>query len=240
MAKIFVSHSRHDRDLVDFLSRVAAGTQVQLVFEELEGMINGRVTAAKIQADIEASNAVFVLVTPKLGEISHSRDWVAWETGVAAKRDVWVLERRADFGLIEMVTPALSHLVRYDPTDEWFPYFRAIIESYDDSHIFPAVAAGSGIGHVLGKGDGALLGAGLALLLAHLAGQRPPGVPARCGNCASTYSVHVAANEATFRCPVCNLRVTLGLLALQPLPFLNAPKLASPPLVQQDQSKSRG
>jgi hypothetical protein len=100
---------------------------VKLIFEELESIVSGTAAAAKIQADIESSNAVFVVVTPKLASLAHSRDWVAWETGVAAHRDVWVLELRDDSGQVEVITPALKHAVRFDASDAWFPYFRAII-----------------------------------------------------------------------------------------------------------------
>jgi hypothetical protein len=211
MAKIFVSHSRLDNDIVDYLARVAAGTQVQLIFEELEGIISGPATAERIQANIESSNAVFVVVTPQLASLAHSRDWVVWETGVAAHRDVWVLERRADAGSAQIVIPALKHFVRFDPSDAWFPYFRSIVNSYDDSHVLAAIAAGGGIGHAIGKGEGAIIGAGLALVIATLANQRPQGVSACCAYCTSRYTVHLPVGEPTFRCPVCNRVVTLQL-----------------------------
>lgn len=211
MAKMFVSHSRHDRDLVDYFARVAAGTQVQLIFEELEAMIAGPADASRIQADIESSNAVFVLVTPQLAGIAHSRDWVAWETGVAARRDVWVLEERGDLGRVEIVTPALKHCVRFDPSDAWFAYFRSVVVPYDDSQVLPLVAAGSALGGALREGESAVVGAGLGLLVATLANQRPTGVPIACGKCTARYSVHLPASEPQFRCPVCNTTLWLQL-----------------------------
>ncbi len=211
MAKIFVSHSQHDRHIVDFLARVGAGTQVQIVFEELEGIVSGKMTAEKIRADIESSNAVFVVVTPQLASLAHSRDWVSWETGVAAHRDVWVLEQRGDAGKVEVVTPALKHLVRYDASDAWVPYFRSIIMSYDDSHVLPAMVAGGTVGGAIRKGEGAVIGAGIALLVATLLNQRPQGVATCCAHCSSRYSVHLPIDEPSFRCPTCNKVVTLQL-----------------------------
>ena len=211
MAKIFVSHSQHDRQIVDFISRVAAGTQVQLIFEELEAIVFGKVTADKIRADIESSNAVFVVVTPHLASLAHSRDWVSWETGVAAHRDVWVFEQRSDSGRVHVVTPALKHFVRYDPSDAWFAYVREIIVSYDDSHVLPAMALGGSIGGALNKGEGALFGIGVALAIATLSRQQPQGVATCCAYCTSRYSVHLPVGEPSFRCPVCNQVLTLQL-----------------------------
>jgi hypothetical protein len=36
MAQIFVSHSKDDKDLVDFFSKAVKGTKVKAVFEEFE------------------------------------------------------------------------------------------------------------------------------------------------------------------------------------------------------------
>src|SRR5258707_7419063 len=211
MAKIFVSHSQHDRHIVDFLARVGVGTEVQMVFEEVESIVSGKVTAEKIRADIESSNAVFVLLAPQLASLAHSRDWASWEAGVAAHRDVWVLERRGDAGKVEIVTPALKHLVRYDASDAWVPYFRSIIMSYDDSHVLSAMVAGGTVGGAIRKGEWAVIGAGIALIVATLFNQRPQGVPTSCAHCSSRYSVHLPIDELTFRCPTCSKIVTLQL-----------------------------
>lgn len=136
---------------------------------------------------------------------------MSWETGVAAHRDVWVLEQRSDAGLVEIVTPALKHLIRFDPTDAWFPYFRSIIISYDDSHVLPAMVAGGSIGGAIRKGDGAVIGAGIALVVATLLSQQPKGVPIACNNCSSRYAVHLPIGEPNFRCPVCNRILVLQL-----------------------------
>jgi hypothetical protein len=222
MAQIFVSHSRQDRQLVDYFSRVAAGTNVRLVFEELEKMVSGEVSAAKIRADIEASNAVFVLITKQLHAIPHTRDWVLWESGVATNRDIWVFEPIAELGRVTVITPFLKNYVLFEPSDSWFPYVRQIVDSYDDSHVLATTLAGGGLGAAIGREKGAMIGAGIALLLAGLAKPRPQGIPIACANCASSYSVHVPVNQVMLRCPVCN---TLLQLALPSTPLA---ALASP------------
>ena len=212
MAQIFVSHSRHDQALIDYLSRIAAGTNVRLIFEELERLVSGEVTGEKIKNDISQSNAVFVLVSRHVHQLPHTRDWVVWECGVASNKDIWVLEPLADLGAVTVVTPVLQNYVLFDPSDSWFAYFRQIIESYDDTHVLGTVLLSTGVGALFGKEKGAVVGAAAGLALANGVRPRPPGQPIFCGNktCASSYSIHLAQGQRRFRCPVCN-----GALELQ-------------------------
>lgn len=219
MAQIFISHSKQDRPIVDYLARVAAGTKVKLIFEELEKMVSGEATAAEIHAHIQQSNAVFVVVTESLTALPHTRDWVLWESGVATNKDIWVLEPLSQLGRVTAITPILKHYVLFEPSDSSFPYFRQIIESYDDSHVLPAVVAGGGLGAGVAKdkgapiGKGALIGVGLGLLIAALANPRPQGISVSCPECRSLYSIHLLVGQQLFRCPVCNTLLELALPA---------------------------
>jgi hypothetical protein len=57
MAQIFISHSAKDSDLVGFLSKAFASTQVKAVFAEFEAILKGPAKAQRIAEDIRASNA---------------------------------------------------------------------------------------------------------------------------------------------------------------------------------------
>ena len=52
MAQIFVSHSKDDKDLVDFFSKAVKGTKVKAVFEEFERSHTGEITTHKIIQDV--------------------------------------------------------------------------------------------------------------------------------------------------------------------------------------------
>ncbi|MCC7017845.1 MAG: hypothetical protein IT564_11650 [Rhodospirillales bacterium] len=212
MAQIFVSHSARDRDLVDFFSRLAARSKVRFVFEELEKLLSGAVTAGKIRADIEASNAVFLLLSHNVQAIPHTRDWVIWESGVSHNKDIWVFEPLADFGRISVVTPFLRHYVIYEPSDTHFPYISQVVSSYDDSGVLPAMAASGGLGAAFG-GAGAVVGAIAGAILANPARSRPTGISTACPHCSSSYSVHLPERLKTFRCPVCNAPLQLPVRA---------------------------
>ena len=218
MAQIFVSHSRKDRELVDLLARAFAATKVRAIYEEFESILQGPATAQRIQQHISQSNAVFVLIGRNVEAQRHTRDWVAFEGGVAAgstlqgNKDVWVMESLADTESLSVVIPRLRHYVCFDHTDErWQAYLTQIVGSYDDSHVLTAMAAGGLAGAAAaGKPEGAILGVGAGLFLAAVASQaRPTGLPVRCPQCTSVYSAHLA-NPQRMRCPVCNTRLALA------------------------------
>lgn len=210
MAQIFVSHSAKDKELVSFLSKAFASTQVKGIFEEFEAILKGPANAQRIANDIRQSNAVFVLLGKHVEELKHTRDWVGWESGVAAgvalatNKDVWVLESIAEMETLSVVIPHLRHYVCFDPTHEqWQGYLTQVISSYDDSHFLKVVSASAATGAALGEGAGALLGAGVGLVLAAMASQaRPLGYPTCCPQCWSFFNVHLA--DLRMRCPVCN------------------------------------
>ncbi len=88
-------------------------------------------------------------------------------------KDVWVLESISEMESLSMVIPHLRHYVCFDHTKEfWQGYLTQIILSYDDSHLLKAITAGAATGGVLAKGEGALWGAGVGLVLA--AGEPKP------------------------------------------------------------------
>lgn len=208
MAQIFISHSSKDKKPVEFLNRAFASSNVQAKYEEIEAITHGPRNAAQIKADIAASNAIFVVLGANAEKLKHTRDWMGWETGAAGgtNKDVWVLEASEDTPQLSIVIPHLRHYVCFQYTDVWLGYLRTVVQSYDDSHIFKLVTVGAGVGGVIAESPvGALIGGGLALLLAANIQTRPTGLPIVCPICHSFYSVHTAT--AVMRCPVCNNRL---------------------------------
>ena len=212
MAQIFISHSQRDKPLIDFLLKAFAGTKVKPHLEELEKDLPTGITARKIQNDIQFSNAVFILLSENVENLKHTRDWIAWECGVANNKEIVVLEPSESLGRITVVVPRFNHYVRYDRTDEWRKYLRSFIESYDDSHVIPTLATTTSGGAILNekdRGGGAAKGfmVGVGWLL--LQGLTKPsyGTSVRCNNCASIYKVHGYGN---FRCANCNAFLVLN------------------------------
>ena len=122
MAQIFVSHSQRDKDIIRFFLEAFAGAKVKPHLEELEKEPPTGVTAAKIEQDIQSSNAVFVLLSEKVESLKHTRDWVSWECGTAKNKDIWVFEPSESLGRISVIIPRLSQYLVFERTDEWRRY----------------------------------------------------------------------------------------------------------------------
>ena len=207
MAQIFISHSKKDKDLRGFFSNAFAGTKVKAIFEEFEKTFKSKVTSEQIAKDIENSKAVFVILSQSVQNISHTRDWVGWEAGVAKGRDIWVFEPYSQLGKISVAIPYLRHYVIFDTNDSWLGYIRTIIESYDDSHVLPTILATGGVGALLAERDkigGAALGVLAGLFMSDKSKERPTGIGVICSECSSSYNVHIPQGIDIFRCPVCN------------------------------------
>lgn len=204
MAQIFVSHSGKDKQLVDFFSNAFSLTKVKAILEKFEKILTGKITSQKISTDIERSNAVFVLLSKNVQKIPHTRDWVVWETGVAKNKDIWIFEPYKQIGKISIITPIVKHHVIFNTDEFHLAYIRKIIESYDNSHVLPTILMSSGVGAILGKSEGAAVGAMTGLMLSNKTKDRPIGVEVNCANCFSTYQIHIPDGMTKLRCPVCN------------------------------------
>jgi hypothetical protein len=205
MAQIFISHSAKDLSIIEFINRAFASTKVEAKYEEIEAILSGQRTAQQIKADIGKSNAVFILLGENVEKLAHTQNWVLWESGVAgaANKNIWVFESCGDQGKLSVVIPHLDHHVCFGYTGPWLAYIRAIISSYDDSHVLPALTTGIAGGIASDNPVAGLIIGGVTWLL--LAGNKqitPPGLPIICLCCNSFYRVHREQN--VMRCPVCN------------------------------------
>jgi hypothetical protein len=210
MAQIFISHSRRDKEIINFFASAFATSHVKAIYEEIEKLVTGQnINAAKIDSDIKASNAVFVVIGENVERLSNTRSWVNWESGVACgaakNKDVWVFEYLHHVNNRTVITPALTHYVVFDIDDPYLIYLKSIIESYDDSHMPTALVAGGGAGALLASTpQGALLGAIAGLFLSDPSRNRPKGIKTSCANCSESYTIHLPNFMDLFKCPCCN------------------------------------
>lgn len=216
MAEIFGSHSRRDQDIRNFFSNIFAGLNVAgkfIEFEEYESppwqFIRDRVNAAR---------AVFVLLGPHVQELSYTRDWIAWETGLASQagKDIWVFEPFGQW--CNVAIPHISHYVVYDMSPDAARYVRLIVNSYDDSGQLASLLRGAVIGLTIGtilKEDTKMttpFGALIEAIRSDPGRTRPMGMPIQCV-CKSAYRVHAKLND--FPCPTCRQWIQIN-WALEP------------------------
>jgi len=213
MAQIFISHSAKDTALKNFINQAFATTKVEAKYEEIEAILDGRRTAQQIATDIGRSNAVFILLGENVEKLRHTQQWVLWESGVAgaANKDIWVFEAHEDHGKLSVLIPHLHHHVCFEYSEPWLAYIRAVVSSYDDSHVLPAISAGVATGIASENAVAGILAGGIVALL--LAGnkQGPPGglMAILCTNCNSVYRIHRDPAWNLMRCPVCNVQLQL-------------------------------
>lgn len=139
MPEIFISHMAKDIDYRHYFLEICNLAKTRPIFEELEQIIQGKIFWWNILDDIDRAKAVFVILSQNIQkeEQKHTRDWIVWETGVAAakKKDVWVLEPYREFGKISIVIPYLTHYMLFEISDEYTKYIKNIIESYSNPSI---------------------------------------------------------------------------------------------------------
>lgn len=105
------------------------------------------------------------------------------------------------------MTPYLRHYVIFVINDAWLGYIRRIIESYDDSQVFPTLLVTGEIGALLAEKDkigGAALGTLAGLVISNKSKERPNGIDVICSSCSSLHNIHIPQGMDIFRCPVRN------------------------------------
>jgi hypothetical protein len=81
---IFISHSSEDKILIDSITLAFKNQSIEPYFAKRE--MAGKNPVEKILEAIEHSIGLFVLVTPKVVNSKHTRDWVVFELGIAKAR----------------------------------------------------------------------------------------------------------------------------------------------------------
>lgn len=111
MPKVFVSHSRRDSKLRQYLDSSFASSNVQAIRVEFEDY---EITPCEfIRRSVEASESVFLLLGANVTHSIYTTNWIAYEIGLAAAlhKDVWVFERYDS--VVPFPVPMVDHYVQY-------------------------------------------------------------------------------------------------------------------------------
>jgi len=123
---VFISHSKHDTEIVSFISKILANIGLKghfMEWEKLENQYAGTRIADIIRSDVqENTDALFVLLgksleNPPLENRQYTHNWVNFEVGVSAgcKKPVWVFENIQDF--IKFPIPWVTDYIVYKLDD---------------------------------------------------------------------------------------------------------------------------
>ena len=223
--RVFISHSRRDKELVHNMIKVLYRANVQAFVAEFEELGEyGMLTADDIRREIQSSDMLALLLTRSVTASPYTRNWVAYEVGVAhaLNKPIWVFESEHEF-VQDFPVPHVDYYFIFNP--ELRVDWRSIEEELNSISQAQAASAGIilyglAIGFLLGGPAGALLGLlGGGVLGAQRAeeirGQPPSGfskIRVQCSVCNSTYIV-IARNQRLlegFLCPVCRRNVRLA------------------------------
>lgn len=207
MASIFISHSRHDRQIIQDFQQVFAVTPVQALLMEFEEYQPP--PWREIRQKVVGASAVFLLLGPGLRGSPYTQNWVAWEVGVAAAlgKPTWVYEQVGNH--VDFPVPYCTDYVLYQPgRREDLGYIRQVVEAYDPGPQFGAAFLGALLGAALGGPGGAAWG---GLGGAALGARRPPEPPQiACPHptCGIGFRAHTA--WPSFPCPSCRQLLRLS------------------------------
>lgn len=184
MAQIFISHSQYDEDIRKYFDEVFAGTTVRAVRLEFERYKNP--PSKFVLKQIGKSDAIFVLLGPKITLKPATQSWVGFETGVAAGMrepcPIWVFEP-TQYAPVPFPVPFLHHYVLYDMgSQEDREYIKSIVAGHRFASIIPVTKS----------------------ILA------PRGRRVTCPHegCGMSYNLHTPIDE--IHCPTCRQKITFG------------------------------
>lgn len=141
--QIFVSHTKADADFCDDLDRICARVGIRAFRSEFESIPPP--AWKTIKQAMGESIAMFLLVGRELvahqsyhsPEWSYTRNWIAYEVGIACQRgmDVWVL---CDEVEINFPVPYFNNYAPFNITSERnFGFMRHVLSEYKRGRGFP-------------------------------------------------------------------------------------------------------
>lgn len=202
MTNIFISHSKHDKDILAVFNQLFAISPLKSIMMEYE-LVNEN-PARKIQEEIDKSKALFVLLGPNIKDKDQTKMWIGFEVGIAStlKKPIWVFEQTKN--PIEIPIPKVDHYVLYDPED--IEQIRKIIKKYEQEPELGALAREITNGIIPPKLSALLfpiidfLTVDL-LTQTHLNEPKPAHITCPYPQCQIQFYLH--SNLKQFKCPTC-------------------------------------
>lgn len=134
VAKVFISHSRADKEMRDYFLKIFGLAGVEATAVEFENFPPP--PWRYIKNEMLISDALFLLLGPNVIDRGiFTQNWISFEIGLACElgKEVWVFEQY-DIP-VHFPIPYLDNYVLYDPgIGNHLDYIRSIVQAYK---IFP-------------------------------------------------------------------------------------------------------
>ena len=209
MGMVFISHSKHDKELVDNLKSIIENLDHRTYLYEYEEHDLDESPNIEIQTAIRSSNFIFVFLSDNIVTRDYTSSWVISETAIAreAGKRIFVFKPMALSK--NLIIPYLTDLVIYNKDDikDMFNIQRIAKEHFQKTSIIKREMVGGGIGALLGAPFGPL-GIFLGVVGGAVVGNatKPKEldiIEVHCEKCNNKYSYYSPLIK-TFNCPICD------------------------------------
>ncbi len=130
MVRLFLSHSKYDKKILDYFDTIVARVEGVSSFRaSLESFPDVESPGNTIANALRQSIAVFVLLGSGMLQSQYTMSWVGYEVGLASAWSipVWVFEWIEDN--VNFPTPHVDHYILYS-MESYRPFIRELVESF--------------------------------------------------------------------------------------------------------------
>lgn len=211
MGKLFISHSKRDKELVTAIAKVLRNIEHDPIIEEfIPEEEKENVPYEEIRKNVNLSDYVFLFLTDNIVSTEYTRNWVSFEVGLTASehKRLFVFER---YGVpVPYPIPYLTDYMIFDAnnTSDILDIQELAKKLNGLSKTTIGAGIGAGLGFVFGPIGLILGGLGGALLGAKAKEQILKVKCPSCGVCYSYYS----PQYTSFNCPACrnDIKIEIG------------------------------
>ena len=205
MRQILIVHSSVDERFESFFSKIFMTVEVQAVWETYVGLTAGEAAKEKIRKAIQASDALFFILSRDGEFISRAKAWFPWATDLAGGKDIWVFEHCEDLKRVPVMIPTLGHYVAYYITNAWSDFVLAIAETYEKPKAVLTPLPEAVLKSLTSAEENASFDTLTGRALFDDSTSRPISLRTRCPYCSSAYNLYLPSDMKVIRCPSCNL-----------------------------------
>lgn len=210
MAKIFISHSKRDRDLINAMAKVLINIGHNPIIEEFIPQEKKEpIPYEEIMKNMDLSNYAFLFLTDNIVLTEYTRNWVMFEVGLAAsaRKRLFVFERAGT--PVPYPIPYFTDYMIFDKdsTNDILD-IQALSKKIDKTA--KNVLKGVAIGGVLGLPFGPLALVILALTGGILGASTSQKIlKVKCPHCEVSFNYY-SPKYSKFKCPACRKDIHLN------------------------------
>ena len=153
MGKIFVSHSKHDKDLVKSIKMVIENIGHMAYLYEYESHPEDTEADEVIESEIRNSDFLFCFLTTNIAIREHTKSWIISEVAIAHayNKRIFVFEKEGDY--VDVRLPYLTDYMIFD--NENIKHILRIQElakkTFEELYSPPPEIIGGGLGALIGS-----------------------------------------------------------------------------------------